>query len=334
MGDKTKRQYECERKREYRTKLRTQRDILAAEVTSLEHTLARLSSSTARQPASQKQQRRPATHSDLRKECHRQRELLRKLYLWALYCAPQLHPATPWLNSTLLADPTARTYGYQWLTDRVFYSTQAALPFQGDVGDMARLQLHTDDWDVLGIETSHQSTLLVDMEDAARCAWERYTLDEYAHVKQTSSTDRLDDDIVYKRLHDHALGTSLYGLVRRYTSLTRTVFVVCMLSHDDCFPLAATELRPHGFGWIVMERMADGVTLQRTRMMQFSPITTSGHVPLERVAAMFGVDSHPTSRHVTLARVETTALRNFIRRRDNTDQDLLRRIERSHVSDQ
>ncbi|KAF0687802.1 Aste57867_20505 [Aphanomyces stellatus] len=310
----TWRSQERARKREYRIKLRQTREDLRAEVAFLERQVARqhdVASPASRDDAS------PSRHLLAENQCLRthvamQRHLVHRLYHWVLSNSRLQHvlvqaDGAPWLDSTLLADPTAREMGYRWLTDRVYHLTPTGLPFNGTVDDRMQLNMVRDiDGQAIGMDTVHQSTLLVDCHVVADFMWAGYTRDATSTYLDSSHTD-----IVFKRSVDAILGTSTLALIRRYDEPRRVVFAMALLKDDECFPLQEGEMRPHGTSWVVLEQVADGVTLLRSRAMYATPLTTHGPLSPTEMAAVFDATPHPSADDVTLARVSTHATRSF-----------------------
>ncbi|KAF0687803.1 Aste57867_20506 [Aphanomyces stellatus] len=330
-----RRQYETERKREYRLKQHFKKGRMAAEVVVLEaqlkECLARKAETTALENDSSggaallrvtgqsmaELGKNIDLNNHLRMHVQRQRHLVQLLQDWVTRNTPlesAMKQSSPWLHSTLLAEPSARDRGYRWLTDRIYYSTPLSLSFSGKVDDAMQLNLVTDGDSVLGMDTYCQTTTLANFKAVADCIWAGYNRNDVLLPYHTTTTFIIDESIMYKRFYDSKIGTSLLELIRRYDEPGRVVLVTCWLREDACYPLQASEMRPHGVGWKIFERIASDITLRRERSIQYSPETTDGVVSAAQMAAMFGVEAHPTSSDVTLARIESSATRNFEQR--------------------
>ncbi|KAF0687805.1 Aste57867_20508 [Aphanomyces stellatus] len=330
----------CE-KREYRAKLRDQRTRLRAQVAALEQTLATCRHDNkppnhVQSLLHQGQTLALGQNRKLRGQVYRHYELLQSLHHWAILSSPIRPPlaeGATWRHSTLVADPIAREYGYRWLTDRAFHSTREGLSFDGNVDDVTRVEMLTDGANVMGMDSCHQTTVMANFNQVARIAWAGYTQNDFSPLNQASMTLHADDTVIYKRVTNTALGTSMLGLVRRYDEPDRVVIVMCMLTDDESFPLEGGEMRPHGFGWLVLQHVADDITLYRSRSIQYSPMTTAGVISLEKMAQIFGVDAHPRSRDATMARIETIAAQSFESRSLLVDKDLADKVARLQVGD-
>ncbi|KAF0692079.1 hypothetical protein As57867_016726, partial [Aphanomyces stellatus] len=238
-----------------------------------------------------------------------------------------LGEGNPWLHSTLLADPVARHYGFRWLTDRIFHNAlRAHAVVDPSVQDMMHINLHTNDdgWDMVGIENFSQTTVLAHFKDVANCMWDIFTATQITDVHLQQKVVQTND-MLYNRVYDRLHDTSVCVLLRRYTMPNRVVFTRLFLRDDECFPLQSHELRPHGFGWTIMEHIADDVTLYRSRLLHHVPVTVQGMIPLERSAQVFGVDA-TLPRPLLLERMQANALRNLKHARDHTQRNLHDRL--------
>ncbi|KAF0692081.1 Aste57867_16785 [Aphanomyces stellatus] len=355
------RDYESERKRRYRATQRSSREALEAEVAFLEKELQRRTHAIACAANDKETASRRAIYRRLSERTNRllhdqvrhRRVLLCTLHAWVsqLSIQPALRHRQPWLHSTLLEDPTARHYGFRWLTDRVFHSAVAihgaATPTMS-MDDMARVDVHanvasSDDDAVAAIESQSQSTIFFNVNDVAMCLWDLFADKNRSNANVLQVPHSLlfvvgvdwgiqiltvlcDGNILYALVHDTLHDSSLCVLLRRYIEPHRVVFAKLFLRDDECYPLEPHQLRPHGFGWTIMEQITDDVTLYRSRLVQFEPVTLDGGSSLDRTAAMFGATPHPTSRDVTLARIQTHAQRNLLLQRHHTTRDLNDRL--------
>ncbi|KAF0687797.1 Aste57867_20500 [Aphanomyces stellatus] len=342
MNDSAKnREYERQRKQRYRTKLQQQHTTLRWQVWQLEDVLEKSRAIQAggrlwRDVAIDAQRRRSAStvqNSKLRAEVRRYEQVLRTLQKWVVASVqPVLSDGRNWLHSTLLADPVSRKYGFRWLTDRVFHL--AARAFSTSVGDGLKLDLRTDEdtKDILGMELFGTNTLFGDFRLAADCLWDGIR----AQVPTANLTKKVvatDGDVVYLREFNLEFGTSFCKLARRYDLPTRAVLALVDLADDECFPLAEHEMRPHGFTCIVLEQVTPDITLTSQLSVHYSPLTCHGTIPFERNVAMFGVQPHPTSRNVTVARIETNALRSMLARKNMLDRLLQQRMDARAASE-
>ncbi|KAF0687796.1 Aste57867_20499 [Aphanomyces stellatus] len=326
LEEHERREYECQRKRRYRAGKRTERERLEADAEALRLLLSQLVSeaagpTTAREAALRSLQELATSerlNKTLRHHMQRRRDLVMRLKAWVRQSMSRprsLHSGTPWLHSALLADPTARQYGYQWLTDRIYHAAMAAHGVDGHVDDVARLQVHrdVDGWDIVAMESHYQCTFLTPLAELAQVKWVGLTEDAFSDVVHATTVDATPT-FLYKYIHDTLLHTNVCWLNRRYdVSPDRVVLVSVLLYDDECFPLRGNEQRAHGFSWTILEKITDDITLHRTSILHHAPRTADGSLSFDETAAMFGVEPHP-SRDTTLARIENNALQNFIAR--------------------
>ncbi|KAF0692467.1 Aste57867_16458 [Aphanomyces stellatus] len=332
-----KRAYERERKRRYRTEQRHEVDLIRRQVTILQRELSsRLAQGTGMCHPSATlavahlphptcgNSSSDAPTSSVCSTCgssHPPNDP-------HLYTLSAVGPT--WLESTLLADPVARRQGVQWLTDRMFHSAAAHHACDEHVDTVAELTvLADDDCVVLGKTTRRQATLLANFHDVGQAMWDMVTETTYSPASRVESMapEGNGDSVTYKCIRDTELGTNMASLCRRYDLPHRVVLVHLFLRHDERFPMMEAEMRLHDFGWMVAEDIASDVTLVRSRMTQFMPETASrGPISLDQTAAMFGVDTHPSASQVTLARIETNAVRNYKARQDMFTKQLTDQI--------
>ncbi|KAF0692468.1 Aste57867_16459 [Aphanomyces stellatus] len=331
-----RRQYERQRKRRYRAELRSEQERLEVQVARLQELLqthlGRPDVVVPRRFQHQsKEKHRELTQSatqnrSLRDQVNRHRDLLRRLHTWVTASVqPSLDDNYPHLHSTLLADPAARPYGLRWLTDRVFHAARATHGFDGSVDDKIRLDIRLDtDGEIRGMENHDQHTVLANFRTVADAAW---ALDmEQATQSTRCKSILVQEDVCYARVLYARLGTSFCTLSRRYDTSDFAVIVYVFVRDDECFPLQEGELRPHGFSWAIFQKITDDVTLSRCATVQYAPVTTDGVISFEKQAAIFGVEPHP-SREVVLARIESTALRNFKAHHDDELKRLNAKID-------
>ncbi|KAF0696690.1 Aste57867_12572 [Aphanomyces stellatus] len=334
-----KRLAECTRKAEYRARQRNERALLQAQVLHLKiqlQSLLRHKASQQRQAAAARATRpllhqggfsaNQVQHATLREQLRRHRVLMTLLHRWVGGMVDQtLDSGRCWLHSTLLTEPTARQYGFRWLTDRVFHSalsstctvTHSASTL---VDDFMRYQIHTDadGLEFLASESHVQATYFADYTTVADCLWDSFANERYETVLR-------EGDFLYQRVYNTFHRISTFVILRRYTLPNRVVFVRVFLSEDEALPLQANQRRQNGFAWITMDKITDGVTLYRSNMVQFPIRTTDKTPPFETLVSVFGVETHPT-RGVTMARLKTKAQQLFERQTAHRYGDLANRL--------
>ncbi|KAF0687800.1 Aste57867_20503 [Aphanomyces stellatus] len=269
---------------------------------------------------------------------HRNHKWLQTLQQWvaaSVVPMPLSRGSVPWLHSTLLADPRAREVGYRWITDRVYHTATPAST-NGNMADHMHMELVTSDTGsslyIVGVERMYQTTFFGHFQDVANCIWDASIQHVHSDTSCVTTITPFSDDhtILYSRLHDTRLGTSMCVLTRRYDEPNRVVLATALLANDECFPLQPAELRPHGVAWTLVQRITDNVTLFRSESTQFAPRTTDGPMTLERNAAMCDVAVHPTTASITVARIQESLVRNFVARRQFMDKDINDRLELRH----
>ncbi|KAF0687798.1 Aste57867_20501 [Aphanomyces stellatus] len=338
-----KREYERQRKQRYRAEERREKKAMEWLVWQLEGELERTRATKAasyrqlcvwQDVASDVLHRRcvsTAQNAHLRSDVHRLQCILRTLETWVVRSVPPvLADGQPWLHSTLLADPISRKYGFRWLTDRVFHV--GARLFSPTVDDGLRVDFQTDKdtLDVLSVQVFGTHTLFGDFRVAANIIWDAIGTNVHAKLDMVVVADA--DDMVYVREFNPEFGTSYCKLARRYDLPTRVVLAFVDVADDECFPLADHEVRPHGFTLVVLERVTPDITLRYQLSVHYSPLTCRGPIPFDQSVAIFGVQPHPTSREVTIAWLEDTALRNMLARKQVVDRLLQDKMDTLAIS--
>ncbi|KAF0696692.1 Aste57867_12574 [Aphanomyces stellatus] len=340
-----KRQYETERKRRYRAGKRSELCILEEDIRRLKPELERLTVGASMPQmwrewvARAYHQRRASTEENkrLRDQLATSRDMQGILYRWvvSMLSRPTHMPrgTIPWLDSTLLANPVARQHGFIWLTDRLFYA--AKLPqftFDGNVDDVVRLDILTgnDGTEFLGTTTQWQTTVLASMSDVADCMWA--SLSDYTHSNFTTmETVQCSNQLLYMRLEDTLRHMNVCILLRRYDLANRVVIVRALVRDDECHPLRdPRQIQVHGFHWAVYEHIADDVTLLRSHVTQYVPVTTAGPLSLDQVTRMMHVQPHAAVQ-VVLAQLESHAQRLFVDETKHRYDDLNSRLDQRRI---
>ncbi|KAF0687806.1 Aste57867_20509 [Aphanomyces stellatus] len=306
------REYERERKRRYRAGLTDELEQLRAKAAFFRDELERyLHHKTDSLVLPDVSAIKAIENKALRMQLEQQRRLLQVLQSWV---QPSIQPAlgqgNPWLHSTLLADADARQVGYKWLTDRVFHSAVAAHASILSVDDTIGASFITgeDEFDILGVENTTQHTFFANYEAVAKVVW-----DEATNITSRPNGTQItflagDGSFRYQRIVPRP-NINIQMLVRRYDLATRIVLCYVYVRDDECFPLEVDHGRPYGIGWTAIEKIADDVTLCRTRTSQ------CGNLSFDQMAARFGVTPHP-SREVMLARMQNNSLKGLAHQAD------------------
>ncbi|KAF0696689.1 Aste57867_12571 [Aphanomyces stellatus] len=109
---------------------------------------------------------------------------------------------------------------------------------------------------------------------------------------------------LYQRHYKPRYSLSRFELLRRYDLSGHVVIVQLYLREDECLPLEANQWRHHGFGRTTFDRIADDVTLYRSRFFQSPAVSTVGIATFDHIARVMGV-----TRDVILARMENNIQR-------------------------
>ncbi|KAF0695919.1 Aste57867_13294 [Aphanomyces stellatus] len=250
------------------------------------------------------------------KEKHRlEDDVRRKTYLatllkvWTLSLEPLVDhfgPGIPWIESTLLAHPTARREGFDWLSQRVYHAALRAYSVE-DPSSQSHETIHNgiqcdlttrvnDDGDrcIAVMHTHVQHVFFAPFKEVARLIWIAERL--RATVPSAASGAYVLEEL--KHLHDRLV---YYGatykrggvVARRIDSMFvddhRVVITHTFVADDECLPIASGMLLTPGFGWTIAERITDSITLVRHKIVQFAHLGTDGEAPLEDVGRVFGL---------------------------------------------
>ncbi|KAF0716901.1 Aste57867_2604 [Aphanomyces stellatus] len=314
-----RRQAECVRQRKYRASKKSQHERLQAELQSLMAQLKRLQSldnhpSNRRrldETLSRQIRHMPglgtintaAHHASkvLRAQIQRHAHLASLLYAWVAASQPpqpSLSPQPTWLCSTLLADPIARREGFLWLSDRVYHNAvrgwcpQPPTTLAGDtIDDTIGFQLHEDDnLDIAAMDLRIQSIVFEPLREIVSAFWTFLHEHSFATLWAVAATvvESIDEKVVYHEgVHPHH-GTSMRRVMRLYDDEShRAVITYTKVATDERYPLADGDVRAHGSGWTIFERVTDSVTIVRTCLFNLTPVTTRGPIPLEEMGQLF-----------------------------------------------
>ncbi|KAF0696319.1 Aste57867_12916 [Aphanomyces stellatus] len=358
------RQSECLRKRKYRASKRGERKLLEAELRYYEdqlegQMLAHHSHTSWEAKAIASFQQRLAAyrhHNTLESTVQQQIQLVQALQAWVSAQQQQQPPKSilqstihatspPWLHATLVADPVARQYGYEWLSERVFNSAMSArdgrYPFGGSVVDTATLRMHTCDDDndgrrtISAMETHSQHTILHNFHAVAAVV--------RAEMLQIGRTINISSEVVdvasagyiiYEHSVHQRLGTSLRNVIRFfYPAQNCVVITYCSVLEDECHPLQDGELRPHGFAWMILERVTDSITLLRDSRLQYSPVTTQGPISLADHGRIFGqvTTEEAIASDGYLDKIQAAAEANYVAMQEGMVRGICRRLDRTSL---
>ncbi|KAF0696322.1 Aste57867_12919 [Aphanomyces stellatus] len=316
------------RLRKYRQDRREMRLRLELSLQELQQTLDQLKASPPRKRQQQRANHRTAYavamhvlrhHSQrLRRQVDEQHWLAWLLYMWVDAQQPKqgIRPQPSWMESTLFADPVVRRHGYQWLSDRLHHAALHHQPtrpsFDDNVTDCITCDLHVRETDlrgrcIAGVETHSQTTLFTDVQTAAHNYWRLLTQNQFVATRVIPSyevVDAVHERLVYYVGTNRDMGSVARRILCMFEGVDRTVVTYCLLSDDECFPMTRSEIRQHGFGWTIFERIADSVTLMRHSMVYRTPRTQSGPASLAQIGHLFRLNQNGIDhRHSYIERI-------------------------------
>ncbi|KAF0719811.1 Aste57867_778 [Aphanomyces stellatus] len=329
---------ERQRQRRHRESKRAKRKLIEAEIRYYEDQLERLH--IARQESADSRRTSVAlvspeavqVNASLREAVQRRHHFSRMLYLWVVSQHPQATP-TPrpsWLHSTLLADPVGRRHGFEWLCQKVYHNARQGFPrnpFGNSVADEMRFTMHTtedDDIDgsptILAMEMQYQLTAFGHFKHVAELFWRYVEGTSYAasSVVPCQAVDVVRDRLVYYHGVHPQTGTSLRRIMCTFEEENRVVMVFPKIQQDESYPLVEGELRTHGFGWVVFERVTDSITLFRHADLHLVPVATHGPATTEQIGQLYGVSSQGESetRAVYIERIRSAAETKYLQEYD------------------
>ncbi|KAF0700605.1 Aste57867_8872 [Aphanomyces stellatus] len=265
-----------QRMRKFRAIMRSEKEALKMQIRQLEDTLRHMHKPNS---ASVLRHDDNSSMAALHARVATQTNLIRLLQEWVTSQQPQpgLPGRSTWLQATLLADPTARRHGFHWLSEKVYHTALHALPqhpFGSHVVDAMQLTIHKHEDDEIesipALEVHMQFTVFGSLVQVAATIW---------HILMGSNTEVVEvvqNHLVYALTWTPSTGVSTRTLYCMFQSPDRIVLTYVMVAADECFPMALHELRSHGYGWTVLERVTNSITLVRSANMQFSPLTAHG----------------------------------------------------------
>ncbi|KAF0718808.1 Aste57867_1465 [Aphanomyces stellatus] len=293
-----KRHQGCLRQQKHQAAKKEVRQMLEAELRYLEDQLeARRTSATTSSHRTGSSHRLLAVifyqTQSLREQVQRQRNLLELLHAWVLSQEPQpgLVSRHAWVDCTLLADPTARHEGFEWLSRRVYHTALTNCPFGSFVGDAFRpgVAISNDgndsDMAVTACGGHSQMTVFCDFNRVANAYWQH----QRATTLGLPVVENVHDGLIYCQRSIPQMDLHMRTVLRLFHEPQRSVLTALTVSDDEKYPGHSTEWRVHGYKWTVFEHVAEGVTLIReANCLHFAP-TCQGESSLPRIGHLFGV---------------------------------------------
>ncbi|KAF0687037.1 Aste57867_21198 [Aphanomyces stellatus] len=323
------------RVRNMRAKEKQEMQRLTREIQVLEATLATLATDASgnrfnRQPCrispfEMAQQVLRKHNAALHEQVLLQRQLAQLLYIWASAQHPkqELSNQPSWIESTLLAYPVARRQGYQWHSDRLYHNAKQLTPRpypshdQADaMRDAIRFEFHTTEDDVgqkqVGRMACHvQHTVFANYKTVAGFLWgcEKQQSKEKETFCNLVELDRVHAHLAYYNGQRQLFGLHVRRIDCLYDDGDRIVLTYCPIAHDECFPRPDGDLLYHGFGWTVLERVTDDITLVRFAAI-YPPLTKQGAaaVSLAETGQLYGLSADGVAhREAYIERIRAAA---------------------------
>ncbi|KAF0719561.1 Aste57867_955 [Aphanomyces stellatus] len=304
---------EALRFRRLRAAKKAEMQDLRAEVHRLERELSCLQ--TAPHPSSARRMGPQAMamhvlqtqNAALRERIKTQRQLARVLSVWvSSQCPSQDLPLRyAWKDATLLAHPLARRQGYEWLSRRVYHNAVSRCsrmhPFGDRVDDALHYELVTADNDdndagvsIARTQGHIQHTFFGNYKTIAAVLWDKHCRGQYVkpypHATVSPGVlDHVTSHLVYYTFAYDGIGVHAHHILSKVEEPNRIVLTVALVADDECHPLAADDLRQHGFCWFILERVTDTITLWRSALYVHAPITAHGVASLAQMGQLYGL---------------------------------------------
>ncbi|KAF0718810.1 Aste57867_1467 [Aphanomyces stellatus] len=313
VDDTHRRHVGCIRQRRHQAAKRAERVLLETAVAQLQKELdhlhlSRRSGSTDRKPPIDRNPFAMATRvllkqlHALRDEAEARHRLMCLLHHWvASQLRPQAAPTTSsWyaMDATLLADPVARRLGYAWLSERIVWSARTRLVPASDVGDRRTMELHvrdnnnTGEVDVAGLEGHGQYTILANFKHVARTYWQL----EKDAAAGVDGLDIVHDHLFFYPRVNPTIRSKLCTVLSLVHEERRCIMATVSVVMDECYPVAAGELRVHGCTWTVYEHVTDSITLVREAYFHmFTPNQPDATVA--QLGRAFGIEVDASTFH-------------------------------------
>ncbi|CAK4079302.1 unnamed protein product [Aphanomyces euteiches] len=275
------------------------------------------------------------SHENLKRKVDNHTKLTQLLAWWVASLDPHhglsLEPRTPWIESSLLAEPQSRQYGYQWLSEKAYNVAMVTCPrkhFGTSIEDAVRVtaRLGEDDFGVSieMLEAHSQLTVFVDYKVAALAFWASQLKSN--QIMTAEIIAEVNKYLVYFCQHNHASGTRQYYVMALFEDKDRIVVTQTMVAKDECFPMADGECRFQGFGGIIFDRLADNMTLYR-RSMQYVPVNNQGSLSVEDMGRLFHRQVRGVRYRLALIEQLSSMMEVILQSQSNHIRDTYKAIE-------
>ncbi|KAF0693157.1 Aste57867_15837 [Aphanomyces stellatus] len=327
-----KKQAEHRRQHKYRTAKKMEHQKLKSALRDLQEKIECLKATPRpqRQAALRRhqQQQNPYTmatqvllkyNQSLRDQVESKRKLAELLYTWVASHHPEpslLTARTSFMQATLSSNPLVRRHGLQWLNEKVYHAALEAFPrhpLGQRVDDAIVFNMHTCE-DACGptvaaTEAHTQYTFFAPPKLVASVIWGSWLQNQMVQTNVAWSTqvlEHVDEHLVYYRGVNYGTGASTLAVVGMFEGTDgRVVITYCSVTDDESFPMQDGETWTHGFGWTILENVAESVTLARHSFLTLAPVSTKGVAPLEDIGKLYLQDRHAqvTNRDAYVARL-------------------------------
>ncbi|KAF0689668.1 Aste57867_18905 [Aphanomyces stellatus] len=244
-------------------------------------------------------------NTDLKALFHEQRHLILSMRSWVERCL--VLPDSSWRNVTLLADPTARQHGFDWITRHLHHNTdwvfhQYAFPPTASPLRVQDAFVDTSNPDLLQFVWRDQQQLKVPFDDAC----DAISLDffhamlPHGAASVTSAVDQsaVDADLLRALGRDTCRYSTSAGpneplnhVYRVFRSDARCIFVAQNI-HDDQLleSRKSTRRLRNRMTWMVLDKVDVDTTTMRTLTMASQSFGLSGTpLSLDEEAAVWGI---------------------------------------------
>ncbi|KAH9112378.1 hypothetical protein LEN26_011684 [Aphanomyces euteiches] len=232
------------------------------------------------------------------------------------------------METTLVGNPACRQYGHQWLCHKAMRMAIIAHP-EDSLGCSKDDEIIS--WPHLGeddvgtsldaIQFHSKYTVKGDYKDVGAALWETYVSSSPQHSLKARLCcfvlDNIHDELVYICVEYGPLKTKVLHVGARFQLENRMVVTLTTIAYDERFPMRDEESRLHGFSWMVLDNMGDGVTLCRQSCLQYTPVNQERSLTLEEIGRLIHYELRENEpREVVIGKFQDMVETSFIMQRD------------------
>ncbi|CAK4445752.1 unnamed protein product [Aphanomyces euteiches] len=234
-------------------------------------------------------------------------DLMSMLSKWVFAQTPHegIKPKPSRMETTLLGHAECRNYGQVWLCQKALHMALTAHPYEpfvGKVDDNLVSWTHQGE-DATGtsleaLQLHSQFSVMGDYKDVASVVWSLYVSSSPHHVVEI--IDKVDDEVAYFTMEYGPLKSKFVNLAGVFRLQHRIVITFTTIAFDERFPMQDGESRTHGFGWMILDEMGEGVTICRQSRLQFTPVNKNGQLTLEEIGQLVHYKPRPHEPRETI----------------------------------